>query len=61
MSHGYFDQILVDGEVDAAIEDIAKAAERTQLAEACSWFWGNRVIQKYLQTLLRNIFPQQSL
>ena len=30
-AHGYFDQIsLVDGEVDAAIEDIAKAAERTQ-------------------------------
>lgn len=33
-------RFLVDGEVDAAIEDIAKAAERTQLAEACSWFWG---------------------
>ncbi|MEM3434004.1 MAG: ABC transporter substrate-binding protein [Candidatus Methanomethyliaceae archaeon] len=32
-------KFLVDGDVDAAINAIAEAAERTNLAEACSWFW----------------------
>lgn len=32
-------KFLVDQDVDAAISAIAEAAERTNLAEACSWFW----------------------
>jgi len=32
-------RFLVDQDVDAAIQAIAEAAERTNLAEACSWFW----------------------
>jgi hypothetical protein len=32
-------RFLVDKDVNAAITSIAEAAERTKLAEACSWFW----------------------
>ncbi len=32
-------RFLVDKDVDATIQAIAEAAERTNLAEACSWFW----------------------
>jgi len=32
-------QFLADQNVDEAIKSIAEAAERTNLAEACNWFW----------------------
>ncbi len=32
-------QFLADQNVDGAIKSIAEAAERTNLAEACNWFW----------------------
>lgn len=32
-------RFLVDQDIDVVIKEIAEAAERTNLEEACSWFW----------------------